>query len=242
MYIRIGILFFLVFILACKDQNKSQPTFKTKDQKEDISSMKEEHKLTQKKTNPSIKIQLDYDTIEWSELTVADSLLIDLKYATSDNFTKTQVYDCARCFLRPEVAARIRRINFHLKRTHGWRLKLFDCYRPRPYQQRLWDIVPDPIYVSDPKKGSMHNRGAAVDLTIVDTHGKPLDMGTEFDYFGRKAHSDFQGLPDTVLANRQFLEDIMVANGFKGIQSEWWHYSISGLGSQLSEWIWDCKQ
>jgi len=191
-------------------------------------------------TDQELEPTLDYDTEEWSELTEADSMLFDLRYATTNNFTETQIYDCGRCFLRPEVAARVRRINFHLRRKNNWQLKLFDCYRPRPYQQKLWDIVPNPIYVSDPKKGSMHNRGAAVDLTIVDAQGKELDMGTEFDHFGREAHKDFMALPDTVLQNRKILDDIMLGNGFKGIQSEWWHYSISGLGSQLSQWVWPC--
>jgi len=187
------------------------------------------------------KLILDYNTEEWSEITTADSMILDLRYATENNFTKTQIYDCARCFLRPEVAKRIRRINFHLHRKYNWRLKLFDCYRPRPYQQKLWDIVPNPIYVSDPSKGSMHNRGAAVDLTIVNEFGEELNMGTDFDHFGQEAHSNFTALADSILENRKILKDFMIGNGFKGIQSEWWHYSISGLGSELSEWVWSCE-
>jgi len=221
----------MVLLLGCKEVKK-----------EEYSSLEiQEPTLAPKKNLESTKLTIDYDSTLWAELTTADSMIIDLRYATKNNFTNQQVYDCARCFLRPEVAHRIRRINFHLQRKYNWRLKLFDCYRPRPYQQRLWDIVPNPIYVSDPKKGSMHNRGAAVDLTIVDEKGVPLDMGTEFDHFGRRAHTDFMELSDTILSNRKILQDIMIGNGFKGIQSEWWHFSISGLGSELSEWVWDCR-
>ncbi len=230
---RILFCFLASFILfSCKQDREKEPVT-TSIQKE----------LSTLPASPKVKIkkELDYDTLAWSEITEADSIYLDLRYATENNFTKTQIYDCARCFLRPEVALRVRRINYFLHRKYNWRLKVFDCYRPRPYQQKLWDIVPNPIYVSNPKKGSMHNRGAALDLTIVDADGKELDMGTDFDYFGREAHTDFVDLPDTVLQNRAILKEIMLGNGFKGIQSEWWHYSISGLGSELSEWVWPCN-
>lgn len=228
-FILIGILISVIGCRQSQKENRIRP--------ENISTQEDV------KTDPLIKVKhdIDYNDAEWSELLEADSMILDIRYATENNFTKTQIYDCPRCFLRPEVAKRIRRINFHLHRKYNWRLKLFDCYRPRPYQQKLWDIVPNPIYVSDPSKGSMHNRGAAVDLTIVDIEGKELDMGTEFDHFGEEAHKDYTGLSDTILHNRQILDEIMVGNGFKGIQSEWWHYSISGLESELSEWIWECE-
>ena len=127
-----------------------------------------------------------------------------------------------------------------LKEQYGYGLKVFDCFRPRPYQQRLWDIVPDPDYVTPPNKGSMHSRGLAVDLTIVDEKGKDLDMGTPYDFFGKEAHTDYTGHNAEVNKNRQLLKSTMVKVGFKGIRTEWWHFSIPAK-YPLDEWVWACK-
>jgi len=185
-------------------------------------------------------LAVDYDTSSWSELRAEDHFLLDLRYATTDNFTDTQIYPCGRCFLRPAIAAKLKTINNKIKLEKGYTLKLYDCYRPRPAQQKLWDIVPNPTYVTKPEKGSMHNRGAAVDLTIIDKNGQELDMGTDFDHFGREARHAYDLLPDQVLANRKFLRELMEDNGFKAITSEWWHYSFSGPGAPLSDWQWPC--
>lgn len=227
--IKYNLLVLLCILVSCKDSERKP-----------ITESKVHNSPTHKAVVKIKEKAKDYDTLAWSEITPADSIYLDIRYATENNFTHVQIYDCGRCFLRPEIATRIRRINYLLHRKHGYRLQVFDCYRPRPYQQKLWDIVPNPIYVSDPAKGSMHNRGAAIDLSIVDQRGNALDMGTEFDYFGREAHTDYLELPDTVLSNRKLLKDFMTGHGFKGIQSEWWHYSLSGFGSELSSWTWNC--
>ena len=167
------------------------------------------------------------------------SIRLDIKYATEDNFTQSQIYDCARCLLRPEVARALVKAHKALK-AKGMGLKMFDCYRPRPYQQRLWEKVPDPNYVTPPAKGSMHSRGAAVDLTIVDASGKELDMGTAYDFFGREAHTDNLTLPQKVLENRKLLRETLAAVGFKGIRTEWWHFSFQGKSWPLSDYVWPC--
>ena len=167
------------------------------------------------------------------------SILLDIKYATSDNFTKTKIYDCPLCLLRPEAAEAVVKAHKALKKE-GLGLKMFDCYRPRPYQQRLWDKVPNPDYVTPPAKGSMHSRGAAVDLTIVDAEGKELDMGTPYDFFGPAAHTDNYKLPKKVLANRKLLRETMESVGFKGIRTEWWHFSYQGKKWPLSDYVWPC--
>lgn len=169
------------------------------------------------------------------------SIRLDIRYATDNNFTKAKIYDCPRCLLRPEAAAAIVKANAMLK-ARGLSLKMFDCYRPRPYQQRLWDKVPNPNYVSPPAKGSMHSRGAAVDLTIVDAQGKALDMGTEYDFFGVEAHSDNMKLAAEVLKNRKLLRETMEAVGFQGIRTEWWHFSFRGKTFPLSDYVWPCKE
>ena len=173
-------------------------------------------------------------------ISLESSIKIDIKYATTDNFVKEKMYNCGKCFLRPEVAEAIVKAQKQLKKK-GYGLKMFDCYRPRPFQQRLWDKVPDDRYVTNPKKGSMHNRGAAVDLTLVDKNGKELDMGTPFDFFGEKAYQTCTDLPKNVLENRKLLNSTLESVGFKTIRTEWWHFSYTKKKYALSDWLWDCK-
>jgi len=113
----------------------------------------------------------------------------------------------------------------------GLSLKVFDGYRPLSVQKKMWKILPDDRYVANPKKGSRHNRGMAVDLTLVDTKGNLLPMPTEFDSFSKKAHQNFQELPDDVKLNRWILKTIMEKHGFKSISTEWWHYDYKGWKS-----------
>lgn len=182
----------------------------------------------------------DYDTLQWMELSrLAPGVLLDLRYATSDNFVNEKMYECGRCFLRPEVARAIAAIQAGLE-ARGFGLKMYDCYRPRPVQWKLWEKVPDPRYVADPREGSMHNRGTAVDLTLVDSLGRELDMGTEFDFFGREAWHDYAGHPEEVLRNRKMLLSIMEANRFGSTTTEWWHYSFRPRSFPLGDWMWPC--
>lgn len=168
------------------------------------------------------------------------SIKLDIRYATENNFTKSKIYDCPVCLLRPEAALALVKAHKALQKR-GMGLKMFDCYRPRPYQQRLWDKVPNPDYVTPPVKGSMHSRGAAVDLTIVDSKGNELDMGTPYDFFGVEAHSDNMKLPAAVLANRRLLTKTLESVGFKGIRTEWWHFSYQSKEYQLSNYVWPCE-
>lgn len=181
--------------------------------------------------------------IKWVELKKMDStFVLDMRYATTNNFVHQKMYPCARCILRPELALALVEIQKELK-TKGLGLKLFDCYRPGKVQKALWKIMPNPSYVADPKKGSMHNRGVAVDLTIIDLKtGKQLDMGTPFDYFGKKAHHSYQKLPKEILANRLMLKNIMEKHGLQAITSEWWHYSYRKKSYPIEQWVWRCDR
>lgn len=181
---------------------------------------------------PANFVEISVDTL---------GIILDLRYATENNFTKKQIYDCPRCFFRKEVAEKIVAVHQDLRERYGFGIKLFDCYRPSAYQKRLWEIVPDPDYVTPPVKGSVHSRGMAVDLTIVDKKGKELDMGTAFDFFGKEAHTDYYELPDNVLKNRQLLKKIMEIHGFRGIRTEWWHYSYRNLKGKINHWVWTCE-
>jgi D-alanyl-D-alanine dipeptidase len=185
--------------------------------------------------------ELDYDVGLWKEITAEDGALLDIRYATDNNFTKKQIYSCGRCFLRPEMAARIKTLQKDILDRYGMRLKLFDCYRPRPAQQKLWDIVPDDKYVTPPSKGSMHNRGLAVDVTLVGKNGEELDMGTAYDFFGPEAHVTYKKLPEEVLKNRKILTKMMEIHGLKGIETEWWHFSLKTVQSPFDDWEWPCE-
>jgi D-alanyl-D-alanine dipeptidase len=106
-------------------------------------------------------------------------------------------------------------------------LMIFDAYRPYHVTVRMWELIRDERYVADPGKGSGHNRGIAVDLTIIDlSTQKPLDMGTGFDNFTGAAHHDHTNLTSAVLQNRKLLKDVMEKHGFKPLNTEWWHYSF----------------
>lgn len=178
----------------------------------------------------------------WTDIEKADaSILLEIRYATTNNFTKSIIYDCPKCFLRPDVAKALISVQKKLKEK-GMGLKVFDCYRPSPYQQKLWDKVPNPNYVTPPKKGSMHSRGAAVDLTIVDKNGNELDMGTPYDFFGVEAHHTYTKHGAKVNENRKLLKSLMEAAGFNSIRTEWWHYSMNGGEYlDLSSRMWKCN-
>ncbi len=190
---------------------------------------------------PPTPLPPDYDTTQWAEITRLDpTVKLDLRYATENNFVKEKMYDCPRCFLRPDVARAALVIHKELKKK-GLGLKMYDCYRPRPIQWKLWNKVPDPRYVADPRKGSMHNRGMAVDLTIVDSLGNELDMGTDFDFFGKEAYHSYAGHSDEVQENRQLLLEMMEDHGFRSTSTEWWHYSYKPKTFPLDDWLWKCE-
>ncbi|RZJ34267.1 MAG: peptidase M15 [Flavobacterium sp.] len=164
----------------------------------------------------------------------------DMKYATDDNFLKATVYDCAECYLRLKTVKALIAANDEFQRA-GFRIKLFDCYRPLRIQRKMWLLVKDPKYVADPAKGSVHNRGGAVDITLVDLSGTEVEMGTEFDFFGPEAAHSFRKLPKKILHNRKFLKAVMVRHGFKSFESEWWHYNLKdALNDKVSDFKWNC--
>jgi len=164
----------------------------------------------------------------------------DMKYATTDNFLKAKVYDCAECFLRLKTVKAIIKANAVFMKK-GYKIKFFDCYRPLDIQKKMWQIVSNPSYVADPAKGSIHNRGGAVDITLVDRNGNELDMGTPFDHFGIEASHNYDQLSRKVKKNRALLKKVMTQNGFNSFDSEWWHYNLqSALTDKVSNTKWKC--
>lgn len=158
--------------------------------------------------------------------TVVTDLMEDLRYATEDNFLKKKVYpDTARCLLLPESAEKLKKAADVL-RPQGYRLKVYDCYRPRAVQYEMWKIMPVPGYVADPRKGSNHNRGGAVDLTLVTLDGKEVEMPTAFDSFTEEAHHGYAGGTEASRKHREILREAMVGAGFSPNRMEWWHYDL----------------
>ena len=154
--------------------------------------------------------------------TVIPDAVIDIRYATADNFTGAVLYPKAVCKLRRAVAARLAKAAARLRRQQR-RLVIWDCYRPRSIQQVLWDRVEDPRYVADPKLGSRHNRGAAIDVALADNTGKLLAMPTKFDEFTRAAHRR-RALAGRRGAEARRLSRAMTAAGFVPMPTEWWHF------------------
>ena len=172
---------------------------------------------------------------------LSPDFVYELKYATPDNFLKQAVYDCGECYLRKSTAEALVKANEAFKQL-GYRIKLFDCYRPLSVQKKMWKILPGTHYVANPAKGSKHNRGAAVDLTLVDAQGKELNMGTPFDFFGKEAHHTYTEHPKEVLENRKLLKETLDKFNFKSIYSEWWHYEFRPeMQSKVENFEWLCN-
>ena len=171
---------------------------------------------------------------------VDSTLIVELKYSTTDNFLGFDMYGTLNnCYLQPDVADKLAKASQYLKEERpGYRLLVYDGVRPRRIQQMMWESLDGlPVkeraqYVSNPASGSLHNFGAAVDLTIADSTGQALDMGTPYDYFGELAYPKLQWdllkqgkLTRAQIDNRSLLNAVMIRAGFFGIQTEWWHYN-----------------
>ncbi|RFU62088.1 D-alanyl-D-alanine dipeptidase [Peribacillus glennii] len=151
------------------------------------------------------------------------TIVIDLRYATKNNFTKKKIYPAAVPLLRKETAAKLVKVNNEAAKK-GYRIKVWDAYRPFSAQRTLYNAASNKSYVAHPSKGSRHNRGAAVDLTLVDRKGKELLMPSAFDDFTKRAHRNNPGMNKTAKKNMDYLTSIMKKHGFRTISNEWWHY------------------
>ncbi len=167
-------------------------------------------------------------------------VLVELKYATTDNFMGKDVYGCLkRAYVQPEVLAKLKKAQAVLAKTHpGYRLLIYDAARPLSKQWDLWNALPQyppelrRNYVANPAEHSIHNYGSAVDLTVADEQGRPLDMGTPFDFFGEMAYPSREKallasgkLTKEAYSNRLILRKAMVRGGFMPIEYEWWHFN-----------------
>lgn len=168
---------------------------------------------------------------ELVELVKVDpTLALDIRYAGANNFLGFPVYPQARAFLQRDAAEALKKVNAEL-RSQGLGLLILDAYRPHSVTRLMWDRTPESqrAYVADPAKGSRHNRGAAVDLTIRSlSTGKPVAMPSRYDEFSEKAHHSYQGASAEARANRAKLRALMEKHGFQALSNEWWHYDFRG--------------
>ncbi len=160
------------------------------------------------------------------EITQAShGVVIDMAYAGPRNFTGRPVYESSRCWLHRDAEPRLARA-CEFAALAGLKLKILDAYRSPQAHEMLSRYISDPRYVADPKKGSNHSRGVAVDLTLVDRRGRELDMGTAFDTMDERSHHFYPSLPAEVHRNRLLLLAVMGQAGFDRLDEEWWHYQI----------------
>ena len=197
--------------------------------------------LDSKKSPVLLDITKEVDSNAFVNLrNYSKDFVFDMKYATSDNFLKEKVYPCDECFLRVKTVKALLEANQSFL-TKGFRIKLYDCYRPKSIQKKMFQLVPDANFVANPKKGSIHNRGGAVDISLVDSLRVEVNMGTKFDFFGEEASHNYQNLSQEILANRKFLKEIMLQHNFKSFDSEWWHYNLNGSNKdKISDQKWNC--
>lgn len=230
---KLSVLITAGLITACGESKPLQPQSKT-------SIAKPAHRPGDAgiAESPEVSIAIDASIIlpsDFVDIAEEDSdILLDMRYASENNFAHKKVYPKARCLLRPPVAAALLRVQQRLREQEK-QLLLWDCYRPFHVQELFWKLVPDPKYVArplrnkgEPSRGSKHNRGAAIDLTLADATGSPLPMPTDHDDFSERAHRDARGIPANAAQNARLLEGAMQAEGFIGIDTEWWHFDYKG--------------
>jgi D-alanyl-D-alanine dipeptidase len=156
------------------------------------------------------------------------NIKLDIRYATKNNFAKIAVYKQARAFARLPVVEALRNVQNELNKS-GIGLKIFDGYRPYSVTVKFYELASDKSFVANPKDGSRHNRGCAIDLTLINLKtGKELEMPTPYDSFAPEAAANFDKLSEQVLKNRALLINTMEKNGFKVLSNEWWHFDFNG--------------
>ncbi|MFM1878064.1 MAG: hypothetical protein RLZZ241_930 [Bacteroidota bacterium] len=243
MYFRfhsVKIVFLLVLILEFGCKNQSEHNTVNPD-----GALDETVSLELKNTESTTVLVKDLnqlpDTLFVRLADYSKDFSYDLRYATPNNFLKTAVYPCAECYTRVKTAKALISANSTLMRL-GYRIRFFDCYRPNAVQFKMWDLVPNPQYVADPVKGSIHNRGGAVDITLESLDGIQLDMGTDFDFFGKEAYHDNINLSESVLQSRRLLKETMEAHGFWSVRTEWWHYNFKDASRDpVANFSWECQ-
>ncbi len=216
----------LFFTLGCSSQNKDKP----KDiEVKEVSETKSISLLEQQMISSGLI------NVQQKE----PGILVELKYSSTDNFLNTDVYgELENAYLQPDVLIKLQKAyQYLIAKDSSLTFIIYDATRPVSVQQKMWDIVQENYpekskYVSNPKNGSLHNYGAAVDITVATKNGVALDMGTPYDFFGEAAEPQLENsllangtLTEKQIQNRKILREVMVKAGFVQLPSEWWHYN-----------------
>jgi D-alanyl-D-alanine dipeptidase len=182
-----------------------------------VSSIAEYHDLVSE--NPE-KALIDLETY-------LPGVVLDIRYATTNNFTGQQIYTLPKAFVRKPVAEALLKIQEELS-AKGLGLKIFDAYRPYDATVKFFEVYADTNFVASPRTGSRHNRACSIDVSLIDLKTKKeLAMPTDFDDFTDKAAHSYLNLPETAIKNRHLLQRIMTKHGFLSLNSEWWHYDYT---------------
>ncbi|MBE9209766.1 M15 family metallopeptidase [Nostoc sp. LEGE 06077] len=226
-FLAIFVLFSLVNLSSCNSKSSNhQPILNpTNSSKVGVSLPNNTPELTRNQPNTTLVIN---DAAKLVDIqSINKNIVIDIRYATTNNFLRQKLYPEARCVLRYAVAQKLSQVQEDLAKNKLG-LKVYDCYRPLSVQKLMWRVKPDNRYVANPVQGSRHNRGAAIDLTLIDSNGKELEMPSEYDSFTPASYRNYSGGNAQALKNRQLLEDAMQKQGFSGLSTEWWHFDASG--------------
>jgi zinc D-Ala-D-Ala dipeptidase len=214
---RFGLILLLVLSLSCHHILPSA-TYPSPKSSQDIV-------LSQQLPNPQESKKVSVTQLVDIQ-TISPGITLDIRYATDNNFMRRKLYSQARCLLIASVAQHLAQVQADLERQ-GLGLKVYDCYRPLAVQKQMWQVMPDDRFVANPANGSRHNRGSAVDVTLVDRDGKELEMPTQFDDFTERAYSNDKNASASAKKHRQQLKQAMENHGFTQLKTEWWHFDAN---------------
>ncbi len=240
--------FILVLGIFCSCNNSNNED-KPSSQKK---SIKNQHELIDKDSVQRVSNQQEIKLNNLVDIQeINPSIRVELKYATSDNFMKMKLYSrINKAYLQKDVASRVSACQDYLSDLKpGYRLLIYDAARPVSVQQKMWDAL-DTIppsergkFVSNPKNRSLHNLGAAIDLTICDANGNPLDMGAEYDDIRKIAYPEMESfylksgeLTKAQIENRELLRKVMRKERFRNIPTEWWHFNACSRNQGLAKY------
>ena len=222
-YVAISVAIMIILGMTACEQKKNVIT----DKMIETETVSIQETITQKVTIQEITTEKEPEDDEYVLVKkYMPDIYVELMYATENNFTGVRIYDFTDAYLRYGTVKKLANVQKELK-EQGYRLKIWDAYRPFEAQQKLWEVYPDPNYVANPANGmKKHNLGGTVDITMVAADGSVISMPTEFDDFSLKADRDYSDIEDEeAVKNVMILQNAMENNGFTGYQGEWWDYS-----------------
>ena len=222
-YVAISVAIMIILGMTACEQKKNVIT----DKIIETETVSIQETITQKVTIQEITTEKEPEDDEYVLVKkYMPDIYVELMYATENNFTGVRIYDFTDAYLRYGTVKKLANVQKELK-EQGYRLKIWDAYRPFEAQQKLWEVYPDPNYVANPANGmKKHNIGGTVDITMVTADGSVISMPTEFDDFSLKADRDYSDIEDEeAVKNVMILQNAMENNGFTGYQGEWWDYS-----------------